>query len=264
MIDMLSPEIITGFLSSDIRGKVKVEVVEKTGSTNTLLRSYADEGAEEGYVIIAGEQTAGRGRMGRTFFSPGDTGVYLSLLLKPKIKPEEAVQITTAAAVSVCRALEGFGVEYPKIKWVNDVFIGNRKVCGILTEGSFNSEKNCLNYAILGVGVNMYESESGFPEEIKNIAGAIFKNRKENLRNEFIAIFLEEFFEFYEELSLKKHLKEYREKNFVIGKEITINSGEKTEIAKAIGVDDNCNLIAEFPDGTVKNLYSGEISVKLV
>jgi len=84
------------------------------------------------------------------------------------------------------------------------------------------------------------------------------------LRNEFIAIFLEEFFEFYEELSLKKHLKEYREKNFVIGKEITINSGEKTEIAKAIGVDDNCNLIAEFPDGTVKNLYSGEISVKLV
>lgn len=247
-----------------IKEKVKVEVVEKTASTNTLLRFRAENGENEGLVIIAGEQTAGRGRMGRSFFSPGDTGVYMSLLLKPQIKPEDAVQITTAAAVSVCRALETLGVKAPKIKWVNDIFIDNKKVCGILTEASFNSKNCCLDYAILGVGVNIYAPEQSFPEEIKNIAGAVFKERTENLRNEFIAYFLNEFFNFYAQISEKLHLEEYRERSFVIGKEVSVIADGKTEIAKAIGVDDNCNLVVEYPDGNVKNLCSGEISVKLI
>lgn len=264
MVDIISSAAIKDFLDFEIKEKVKVEVVEKTDSTNNLLRSRAESGATEGLVIIAGEQTAGRGRMGRSFFSPGDSGVYLSLLLKPQIKPEDAVQITTAAAVSVCRALEALGVKAPKIKWVNDIFIDNKKVCGILTEASFNSKNFCLDYAILGVGVNIYESGKGFPAEIEKIAGAVFEKCEENLRNKFIAIFLNEFFGFYKELSSKVHLKEYREKNFVLGKEISVINGEITENARAVDIDENCNLVVEFPDGTVNNLYSGEISVKLV
>ncbi len=262
MVDIISSKEILSLLKNELKNRITIEVLEKTESTNTLVRQRAKE-REEGLVIIAGEQTAGRGRMGRSFFSPGDSGIYMSLLLKPEIKPEDAVQITTAAAVSVCRALENLGIKKPEIKWVNDIFVDNKKVCGILTESSFNSQSGGLDFAVLGVGINIYESEEGFPEEIKNIAGSVFRNRKENLRNRFVALFLNEFFGFYTELSSKKHLKEYREKNFVLGKEVTVIQGEKTENAKAIDIDDNCNLIVEFPDGTVKNLYSGEISVKL-
>lgn len=264
MLDIISSVGIKGFLNSETKEKVKVEVVEKTDSTNTLLRSRAEIGATEGLVIIAGEQTAGRGRMGRSFFSPGNSGVYLSLLLKPRINLEDSVQITTAAAVSVCRALEALSVKEPKIKWVNDIFIDNKKVCGILTEASFNSKNCCLDYAILGVGINIYESDEGFPEEIEKIAGAVFENRTENLRNKFVALFLNEFFGFYNDLPSKSHLMEYREKSFVLGKEVAVINGEKTENAKAIDIDENCNLIVEFPDGTVKKLCSGEISVRLV
>lgn len=263
MIDILSSEGITELLNSGLKNKVKVEVVEKTDSTNSLLRSYAHEGTDEGLVIVAGEQTAGRGRMGRTFFSPGDSGVYMSLLLKPEIKPEDAVQITTAAAVSVCRALESLGVSDSKIKWVNDIYIGNKKVCGILTESSFNSQSGMLDFAVLGVGINIYESEEGFPEEIKDIAGAVFFQRKESLRNKFVAEFINEFFSFYNMLSSKKHLKEYREKSFVLGKEIIIIQGEKIRNGKAVDIDENCNLVVELPDGNTENLYSGEISVRV-
>lgn len=264
MIDIISPAGITGFLSSKIRGKVKVEVVEKTESTNTLLRSRADLGESEGLVIIAGEQTAGRGRMGRTFFSPGDTGVYLSLLLKPEIKPEDAVQITTAAAVSVCKALEKLGVKDPKIKWVNDIFLCNKKVCGILTESSFNTKSGKLDYAILGVGVNMYEPKCGFPKDIENIAGSVFSEESENTRNKFVAHFLDSFFCFYEQLSEKKHIKEYVEKSFVVGKDITVISGEKSFVATAIDIDENCNLVIKNGNGETSKINSGEISVKVI
>ena len=262
MADIINSKTILDFLNDELKNKIKVEVLEKATSTNTLVREKANE-SEEGLVIVAREQSAGRGRMGRSFFSPGDSGVYMSLLLKPEIRPEDAVQITTAAAVSVCRALESFGVSDPKIKWVNDIYIGERKVCGILTESSFNSQSGTLDFAVLGVGINIYEAKEGFPDEIKDIAGAVFSERKENLRNKFIAEFLKEFFEYYDNISFKKHLKEYKERSFVLGKEITIIQGENIRNGKAVDIDDNCNLMVELPDGKTENLYSGEISVRV-
>lgn len=262
MVDIISSKNISGFLNDELKSKIKIQVLEKTTSTNTLVKERASEN-DEGFVVVAGEQTAGRGRMGRSFFSPGDSGVYMSLLLKPEIKPEDAVQITTAAAVSVCRALDSLGVKGSKIKWVNDVFVGNKKVCGILTESSFSLENGMLDFAVLGVGINIYESAEGFPEEIKNIAGAVWSEQKENLRNRFIALFLNEFFDFYNSISSKKHLNEYKERSFVLGREVTVVQGEETEIAKAIDIDKNCNLVVESKDGTTKNLYFGEISVRL-
>ncbi len=261
MSDIINSQKILELLNDGLKNKIKIEVLERVSSTNTLVKELASEN-DEGFVIVAGEQTAGRGRMGRSFFSPGDSGVYMSLLLKPEIKPEDAVQITTAAAVSVCRALEHLGVSDSKIKWVNDIYIGNRKVCGILTESSFNSLSGILDFAVLGVGINIYESADGFPEDIKDIAGAVFTRREEGLRNKFIAEFINSFFDFYKVLSSKKHMKEYKDKSFVLGKEITVIQGEKTEKAKALDIDENCNLIAEFPDGAIKKLYTGEISIK--
>lgn len=262
MIDIINSQKIIGFLDNKLKSKIKIEVLEKATSTNSLVREKAKE-KEEGLVIVAGEQTAGRGRMGRSFFSPGDSGVYMSLLLKPAIKPEDAVQITTAAAVSVCKALKNLGISGSKIKWVNDIYIGNRKVCGILTESSFNSQRGMLDFAVLGVGINIYESQEGFPEEIKDIAGSIFSERKVDLRNRLIAEFINVFFSYYNVISSKSHLKEYKEKSFVLGKEITIIQGENIRNGKAIDIDDNCNLVVEMPDGKIENLYSGEISVRV-
>ncbi len=262
MADIINSQKISDFLNGELKNKIKIEALDKATSTNTLVREKAKESGE-GLVIVAGEQSAGRGRMGRSFFSPGDSGVYMSLLLKPAINPEDAVQITTAAAVSVCKALERLGVSDSKIKWVNDIYIGNRKVCGILTESSFKCQGGTLDFAVLGVGINIYESCEGFPDEIKGIAGAVFYEKKENLRNEFIAGFLNEFFGYYNTLSSKKHLKEYKEKSFVLGKEITIIQGENIRNGKAVDIDENCNLVVELPDGKTEKLYSGEISVRV-
>ena len=262
MIDIIDSQKICELLNDELKNKIKVEVLEKTSSTNFLVREKAKE-SEEGLVVVAGEQTAGRGRFGRSFFSPGDSGVYMSLLLKPAIRPEAAVQITTAAAVSVCKALDSLGVYNSKIKWVNDIYICNRKVCGILTESSFDANSGLLDFAVLGVGINIYESEAGFPDDIKDIAGAVFSERKESLRNRFIAEFINVFFGFYDDLSSKKHLEEYREKSFVLGKEINILQGETIIEGKALDIDENCNLVVELPDGKTEKLHSGEISVRV-
>lgn len=263
MVDIIDSEKIFELLNDELKSKIKIEALKKTTSTNTLVKEKANE-KDEGFVIVAGEQTAGRGRMGRSFFSPGDSGVYMSLLLKPQIKPEDAVQITTAAAVSVCRALERLGVSDSKIKWVNDIYIGNKKVCGILTESSFNSERGVLDFAVLGVGINIYEAQEGFPDEIKNIAGAVFSHKQEDLRNKFIAEFINMFFAYYKVILSKKHMKEYIERSFVLGKEITVIQGENIRNGKALDIDENCNLIAQFPNGTTEKLYSGEISIKFM
>lgn len=263
MIDVLDSTEIFSLLDGECNSFYKIEVLDKTESTNVLLRSRAAFGAQEGTVIIAGEQSGGKGRMGRSFFSPGNTGVYMSVLLKPQIVPEDAVQITTAAAVAVCRALERCGVYDSQIKWVNDVFIRGKKVCGILTEASFNSRSNSLDYAVLGVGINIYVPEQGFPEDIKTVAGAVFENPQQGLRNRFVAAFLEEFFAFYKEFSSKKYLDEYRKRNFVLGKKVYIIQNGKRELGKAVEIDDKCNLTAELEDGTLKKLYFGEISLQL-
>ncbi len=262
MVDIINSQKIYELLGADLKNKIKLQALEKATSTNTLVKEVASEN-DEGFVVVAGEQSAGRGRMGRSFFSPGDSGVYMSVLLKPEIKPGDAVQITTAAAVAVCRALDSLGVPNSEIKWVNDVYTGNRKICGILTESSFNSLGGLLDFAVLGVGVNIYESPEGFPDEIKDIAGAVFSERKENLRNRFIAEFLNEFFSLYEELSSKKHLREYKERSFVLGKDINIIQGENIRTGKAVDIDENCNLVVELPDGKTEKLYSGEISVRV-
>ena len=261
MVDTIVSQNIFEFLDDALKNKIEIRVLDKATSTNTLVKELATE-KNEGFVIVAGEQTAGRGRMGRSFFSPGDSGAYMSLLLKPEIKPEDAVQITTAAAVSVCKALEKLGVNNAEIKWVNDIYLRKKKVCGILTESSFNSKSGLLDFAVLGVGINIYESEEGFPDEIKDIAGAVFSQKEENLRNKFIAGFINQFFGYYNALSSKKHMNEYKEKSFVLGKKINIIQSENIRSGIAIDIDEKCNLVVELPDGNTEKMCSGEISIR--
>lgn len=261
MIDKISSQKISDFLNEDLKDKIKIKVLEKTTSTNTIIRQRADE-SPEGLVVVAEEQSEGRGRLGRSFFSPGGTGLYISLLLRPEIEPSEAVMITTAAAVAVCEALEKAGADTPQIKWVNDVFVGNKKVCGILTEASFNPESRKLQYAVLGVGINMYEPEGGFPEEIKDIAGSVFSETRENLRDMVTAYFLNSFMEYYYNISQKEFLKKYTEKCFVLGKEINVICGDCVRGAKALSLDESLGLNVEYDNGEKAVLSSGEISIR--
>lgn len=260
--DVLSAAEIEKYLGL-LSDRLKIEVKSTVTSTNALLKEKAASGAVEGTVLVATEQTAGRGRFTRSFFSPADSGVYFSVILRPRLSAENAALITTAAAVAVAEAAEELSGRKTQIKWVNDVLSDGKKLCGILTEAALNLESGELDYAILGIGLNVYEPDGGFPPEIANIAGAIFKERGTGLRSRLVAMVLERFFKYYDSLSERKFLKAYRERCVVIGRQITVLSGGGSQSALALGVDDSCRLHVKYPDGKEEYLSSGEISVRL-
>ena len=231
-------------------------------STNTYLRELAAEGAPEGVVAVAAAQTAGKGRMGRSFFSPADTGLYMSVLLRPSLAAEDAPRITTAAAVAVCEALEEVCEVMPGIKWVNDIFLDNRKVCGILTEAAFDAETGTLSHAVTGIGINVYEPDGGFPEDLRDIAGAVTRERRRGLRAALCAAVLRHFWALYSALPGGSCAAEYRKRCLCIGRRVILLDGADTP-ALALDVDDACRLRVRLDDGTEKLLSSGEIRIRL-
>ena len=261
MIDSLNAEKIKDFLP-DKYNSLDILSFGEVDSTNNIIRKMAEDGANEGCTAIASCQTAGKGRLGKSFFSPEDTGIYMSILLRPTFKAENSGLITTAAAVAVCKALEALGTENPKIKWVNDIFVRSKKVCGILTESSLK-HNGSFDYAVLGIGINVYSPNNGFSEDLRNIAGFIFPEKQENLRNRLSALIIEEFFALYERLTDKSFFGFYKQHCFVLGKEITvIKSGEKEKKATALDLDDRFRLLVDYGDKT-EYLSSGEISIKI-
>lgn len=242
-----------------------ISVFSSVTSTNTILKEMAEQGAKEGTVIIAEEQTAGRGRTGKQFYSPKGTGIYISILLRPDIPAEESLFLTTSAAVATARAIEDVSDKRALIKWVNDIYLEDKKTCGILTEGAFNVETGKLDYAIVGIGINVCIPDGGFPDNIKDIATAIFDKQTDsiNKRSILIANLLDYFTEYYKDFKSKSYVKEYIERSMIIGKTITVIEGSKTSVAKAIDIDKNCRLKVQFEDGTTKWLSSGEVSTKI-
>nr|WP_302690090.1 biotin--[acetyl-CoA-carboxylase] ligase [uncultured Eubacterium sp.] len=242
-----------------------ISVFSSVTSTNTILKEMAEQGAKEGTVIIAEEQTAGRGRTGKQFYSPKGTGIYISILLRPDIPAEESLFLTTSAAVATARAIEDVSDKRALIKWVNDIYLEDKKTCGILTEGAFNVETGKLDYAIVGIGINVCIPDGGFPDNIKDIATAIFDKQTDsiNKRSILIANLLDYFMEYYKDFKSKSYVKEYIERSMIIGKTITVIEGSKTSVAKAIDIDKNCRLKVQFENGTTKWLSSGEVSTKI-
>ena len=240
-----------------------LEVHDVVPSTNTLVKEKADS-LPEWTAVISGSQTAGRGRIGRSFYSPSDSGVYLSVLLHPALPAAESVRITTAAAVAACRAIEECTEARPQIKWVNDVFVNGRKVCGILTEGSLNMETGGLDWAVMGIGLNVYEPSGGFPEEIRSVAGPISPHRQKNLRNTLAGAFLRHFYLLCRDLSSASFAEEYRKRSFLIGQEILVLKGDSSRPALALDIDDECRLLVRYEDGSEETLSSGEVSIRPV
>jgi BirA family biotin operon repressor/biotin-[acetyl-CoA-carboxylase] ligase len=265
MNDIFTPETVRAHLPSSLLC-LPIHIFDETGSTNTLARHAAEQGAPHGSLFAAASQTAGRGRRGRSFCSPDGTGLYVSLLLRPHMDPAHSIRITTAAAVALCRALETMGVADTSIKWVNDIFRGGRKIAGILTEASFTADAK-MRYAVLGVGVNLSPPTGGFPPEIADIAGAAWDNPIPNGRARLLAAFLTEFFALYDTLTDENaaHMEEYRRRCFVLGQPVTVipTGGLPSYDAVAEDIDEECRLLIRLPDGRAETLSTGEISVRV-
>lgn len=232
------------------------------GSTNTALKGIAHK-CEEGCIMVAGEQTEGRGRRGRTFFSPGDSGIYMSILLKPRFSAEQASLLTALAALSVCRVLEQvLGIE-PQIKWVNDIFYQDKKVCGILSEASYNVENAQLDYVVVGMGINVYPPKDSFPEELKSIAGVLRGTREYDLRNRVIAAIAEDFIAAYRALPQTDFIEDYKRRSMVLGKPIWVRREEEWHRALALDIDRQAHLLVEYENKERELLHSGEVSIRL-
>ena len=259
----LSVQEINKYLKSY---KFRVEVYDTVDSTNNVCKKRAEDGEPEGLVIVSNEQTKGRGRQGKAFYSPSDCGIYMTILIRPKKRVEDALYITAATAVAVSDAIDSVAGVNTKIKWVNDVYYNNKKVCGILTEAAFDMENGNFNYIVVGIGINVFSPASSYPEDIKGVATSVLDdvNNNENLRNILAAKVLDNFEEIYMNFEKKEYLSKYRKKSLLTGKTVSYIKDNTEYTAKVIDIDDEFRLLVENkPYNERAVLSSGEVKIIL-
>ena len=242
---------------------LNLQTVDCTASTNSDLKLLAQQGASAGTVLVAGQHTGGRGRRGRSFFSPPGTGVYISLLLRPQLQMQQAVLFTTAASVAVCRAVEKLTGQTPQIKWVNDVFINGKKVCGILTEAAADLETGMVEYAVLGLGLNVTEPVGGFPPEVARVAGSIFKEPQGNAKNRLTAEVLNQLANLLQNPAGPDIYSDYKSRQLLLGHKVTFEQNGVQQTATAVDVARDYGLVVQLPNGQQRVLSSGEVSCRL-
>ncbi len=234
-----------------------------TDSTNTQAKLLARQGAAHGTVLIAGHQTGGRGRMGRTFQSPEGKGVYLSVILRPDCKPEELMHLTCAAGVAMVKAVEKASGIRPQIKWINVLVVNTKKLGGILTELSV--DKGSVEYAVIGIGINCLQETDDFHPEIADLATSLSIAAKHTIAPEVLAAaMVNALWEMSKVLFSEKTqiMAEYKENCITLGKEIQVLRGESILPGKAVDLDEDGGLIVEYPDGSLESVASGEVSVR--
>ncbi len=262
-MDRLTAEGVRAALGEAGRS-ILPQVEDCVGSTNSLLREAARQGAPEGTALIAGSQSAGRGRLGRSFYSPEGTGLYMSLLLRPTLAPQASVLLTAAAAAAVCDAISRLTGREAGIKWVNDIFLDGRKICGILTEAAFDATGGSLAWAVLGIGVNVYAPAEGFPPALADIAGALTDTERPGLRSELAGRILGGFWRYYQALEQRTFLPVYRQRSIVIGRDVLLQAAGRPDVpAHALAIDDDCRLVVRLANGSTRAVSTGEISLRL-
>lgn len=252
---LLSKEAIKLHSSNDY----PVHIYDTLDSTNRQAQKLAMDGAPHGTLVIAESQTEGRGRLGRTFFSPKGSGIYMSVIIKPTFDMSESVLITAATSVAVAKAIEEVCGVSSDIKWVNDIYIDGKKVCGILCQAITDFESGQIGNIIVGIGINC--TTEAFPEEIADIAGCIPGSFS---RNQLIAAVLDNLLSICDNIEDRTFIPYYRSHSMVIGKEINVIPRDEPPVpAKALDIDDNGGLIIEYEDGTRTVLTTGEVSIRI-
>ena len=248
-----------GILSYLKTENLNISIYDCVSSTNTLLKEMAINGEKEGRVIIALSQSAGRGRYDRKFYSDKG-GLYMSILLRPQRQFTTAI-LTAATAVAVSDAIEEISGQTTQIKWVNDILIEYKKVCGILCEGGFIGNSG---FVVVGIGINAYQPKNGLNHEIKDIAGTVFGRKSTVLCEKLTAKIIDNVFYYYKNIENAEFLNRYRQKNIVIGKKVDIlKQGEIIDSGEVLEIDDNCHLTVCLSSGEITSLSSGEVSIKI-
>lgn len=268
---LLESEVYSGYeiqrrLDTRIVGRPLI-FLEETGSTNDYAKELATRGGSNGTAVVARRQTAGKGRLGRSFDSPAEKGVYFTLLLRPDIQIETLNRVTLLAAVAIADAVEELAGVRPGIKWINDLYLDGRKLCGILTECSVEGETGRVSYAAVGIGLNLHQRVEDFPPELREKAGSV-----EMLTGRHIAAadyaaaafrcFERYFFDGNFPANQEEILQRYREDLFFLGREVEVREMMRSYRATALDIDGDGRLLVRDGSGQLRTLNSGEISIR--
>lgn len=245
-----------------VNKNIEVTIKEKTASTNDDAKVFGETDQKD-HLIISFEQTAGKGRKDRTFYSPKNTGIYMSILLHPQINANDIGLLTTAAAVYTARAIEKYSGKKTEIKWVNDIFINSKKVCGILCESAFKGAA-VPKYVVIGIGINLYAPKDNFPNEIKDIAASVFENsnRDDQITANIISEITNNLYDVLYGGKLNEHIEEYKSKNFLLNKEVSFIKQNKKIKATVTGLDNKLNLLVKTKSGDTLTLFDGEVKLE--
>lgn len=266
--DIITKEEIESQLPEGLAVR-RIDYYDKTDSTNTRAKLAADNGEESGVLCVAECQTGGKGRRGRTWISPAGSGIWMSLMLRPQIRPEDASMLTIVVAMAVAEAIEEVvkkdTASKPdcRIKWPNDIVLGDRKICGILTEMS--AEVDYIHYVVTGIGINVNTTD--FDESIRDTASSIYLQTGDHVkRSDIIASFARHFTEYYEEFlktsDLSGLIGAYNDNLINMGREVRIIEKDRTFTAIAEGIDRTGRLMVALEDGSREYIVAGEVSVR--
>ena len=258
--DVLMPEAILSGLDCQLIGSA-VRCFQETDSSNLQACRLGDDGAAEGLVVVADRQTAGKGRMGRRWESPGAVNLYLSILLRPDILPFEAPKLTFLSAVAVCRTMQRCCELQPTVKWPNDVLINGAKAAGLLNEMS--SETDRVNYVVLGIGVNLNMQREQFPDDLRYPATSLALETGENVsRVDFTRVLLEEIdalYMTYLEQGSEPIIAAWVELWDMVGKDVVVDCGEKQLQGQAAGLGEDGALLVRNISGEIEPVYAGDV-----
>ena len=244
--------------------KEQIHCFDTIDSTNSRAKEMGLHGAPHGTALIAKAQTAGRGRLGRSFHSPNGQGIYLSMVLRPGCHATQLMHLTCAVGCAVCDSIESVTGQRPGIKWTNDLVFGKRKLGGILTELSLDSGGN-VNFAIVGIGINCTQKVTDFPEDIQNIATSLAESTKTEISiPQVAAAILSSLLAMSNDLLSHREtlLEQYRKDCVTLGKEISVVTPTQVRHGIAVDIDPEGALVVDFPDGHREAVSSGEVSIR--
>lgn len=262
--DLLSSGELAGALSGCTVGSNLI-CLDCIDSTNNYAKQLAGEGAPHGTVILTEQQTGGRGRLGKSFSSPAGKGLYLSVLLRPDLPPTEVINLTAWTAVAICDAIEECAGLRPGIKWTNDLICNSKKLCGILTEMSLETESGQLQYVVIGVGLNVSQTEADWGEDLTPIAISLEQALGRSVRRaDLAAAVIRSLDRMVQDFPAKKddYLERYRADCVTTGHEVRLIQKGESRTAFAEGIDDEFALVVRWSDGTLETITAGDVSVR--